>query len=91
MTQVLRVYGLSEDALRHRLAELCSAPGVEVTLSVSGRHATVALTAPAEELETRLSRYQNALVGSEGMLVYYFVLDQKDTKKAFTALTGRQQ
>lgn len=53
MTQVLRVYGLSEDAIRHRLADLCAAPGVEVTLSVSGGHATVTLTAPDGEMEHR--------------------------------------
>lgn len=51
MTQVLRVYGLSEDALRHRLADLCADPGVGVTLSVSGDHATVTLTAPDGEIE----------------------------------------
>ena len=44
---------------------------------------------PAEELEERLSLYENATVGSEGMLVYYFVLDQKETEKALEALTGR--
>ncbi len=51
MTQVLRVYGLSENALRHRLADLCAAHGVGVTLSVSGDHATVTLTTPDEEME----------------------------------------
>ena len=44
---------------------------------------------PAEELEQRLSLYENATVGSEGMLVYYFVLDKKETAKALEALTGR--
>ena len=44
---------------------------------------------PAEELEERLSLYENATVGSEGMLVYYFVLDKKETDKALRALTGR--
>ena len=44
---------------------------------------------PAEELEERLSLYENATVGSEGMLVYYFVLDKKETAKALEALTGR--
>ena len=44
---------------------------------------------PAEELEERLSLYDNATVGSEGMLVYYFVLDKKETQKALEALTGR--
>ncbi len=44
---------------------------------------------PAEELEERLSLYENATVGSEGMLVYYFVMDKKDTDKALQALTGR--
>ena len=44
---------------------------------------------PAEELEERLALYENATVGSEGMLVYYFVLDKKETDKALQALTGR--
>ena len=44
---------------------------------------------PAEEIEVRLSLYENATVGSEGMLVYYFVLDKKETQKALEALTGR--
>lgn len=44
---------------------------------------------PAEELEERLELYENATVGSEGMLVYYFVLDKKETQKALEALTGR--
>lgn len=44
---------------------------------------------PAEELEERLALYENATVGSEGMLVYYFVLDEKETAKALEALTGR--
>ena len=64
MTKVLRVYGLSEDALRHRLAELCADPSVGVTLSVSGDHAAVTLTAPdggmdalAAEARLRLNGY----------------------------------
>ncbi len=44
---------------------------------------------PAEELEERLALYENATVGNEGMLVYYFVLDKKETQKALDALTGR--
>ena len=44
---------------------------------------------PAEEIEERLALYENATVGSEGMLVYYFVLDKKETDKALEALTGR--
>ena len=44
---------------------------------------------PTEELTERLSLYENATVGSEGMLVYYFVLDEKETKIALEALTGR--
>ena len=44
---------------------------------------------PAEEIEERLALYQNATVGSEGMLVYYFVLDPKETDRALEALTGR--
>ena len=57
------------------------------------REALLSLSAlyPSEELEERLSLYQNATVGSEGMLVYYLVLNPSDTKKALTALTGRQQ
>lgn len=52
--------------------------------------ASLAHLYPAEELEERLARYQRATVGSEGMLVYYFVLDEKDAQKALSALTGRQ-
>lgn len=44
---------------------------------------------PAEELEARLKLYENASVGSEGMLVWYFVLDDTDKEKALGALTGR--
>lgn len=44
---------------------------------------------PADELAERLALYENATVGSEGMLVYYFVLDQKETERALEALTGR--
>ncbi len=44
---------------------------------------------PADELAERLALYENATVGSEGMLVYYFVLDKKETQKALEALTGR--
>ena len=44
---------------------------------------------PAEEIEERLALYENATVGSEGMLVYYFVLDKKETQRALEALTGR--
>ncbi len=44
---------------------------------------------PAEEIEERLALYENATVGSEGMLVYYFVLDKKETDRALAALTGR--
>ncbi len=51
MTKQLRVYGLSEDALRHRLAEMCVDPSVGVTLSVCGGHGTVTLTAPEERME----------------------------------------
>ena len=51
MTKVLRVYGLSEDALRHRLAELCADPSVGVTLSFCEGHATVTLTAPDEGID----------------------------------------
>ena len=45
---------------------------------------------PAEELERRLALFENATVGAEGMLVYYFVLDSEQTQKALTILTGRQ-
>ena len=44
---------------------------------------------PAEELETRLALYNNATVGGEGMLVWYFVLNDSDTEKALGALTKR--
>ena len=50
---------------------------------------TLAELYPAEELAERLALYENATVGSEGMLVYYFVLDKKETDKALQALTGR--
>ncbi|MBE6629290.1 MAG: hypothetical protein E7624_00390 [Ruminococcaceae bacterium] len=55
------------------------------------QEALISLSAlyPTEELEARLALYQNATVGSEGMLVYYFVLDKKETKLAIEALTGR--
>ncbi len=51
--------------------------------------ASLAELYPAEELEARLALYQNATVGNEGMLVFYFVLDKKETAKAMEALTGR--
>ena len=41
------------------------------------------------ELAERLALYENATVGSEGMLVYYFVLDKKETDRALEALSGR--
>ena len=44
---------------------------------------------PTQELESRLSLYQNATVGNEGMLVYYLVLNKEETRKAIEALTGR--
>jgi hypothetical protein len=44
---------------------------------------------PADELAERLALYENATVGSEGMLVYYFVLDKKETDRALEALSGR--
>ena len=44
---------------------------------------------PAEEIAERLTLYENATVGSEGMMVYYFLLDKKETDKALQALTGR--
>ena len=44
---------------------------------------------PAEELAERISLYENATVGNEGMLVYYFILDEKETQKALQSLTGR--
>ena len=50
---------------------------------------TLADLYPTEEIKERLDLYENATVGNEGMLVYYFVLDKKETKKALEALTGR--
>ena len=41
---------------------------------------------PAGELESRLALYKNATVGSRGAMVYYFVLDPEDTRKALAAL-----
>lgn len=63
MTKVLRVYGLSEDALRHRLTEWCADPTVGVTLSVCGDHATVTLTAPAEEMDAFVAQVSLDLSG----------------------------
>lgn len=64
MTQELRVFGLPEDALRHRLADLLEDRSVEVTLSVCEGHGMVTLTAPpeavadlAEEIGVRLNGY----------------------------------
>ena len=44
---------------------------------------------PAEELSARLAAYEGAHVGSEGMLVYYFVLECAQAKVALEALNGR--
>ena len=45
MAKVLYVYGLSEDALGHRLADLCADPAAGVTFSVSQGRGTVTLSA----------------------------------------------
>lgn len=61
MTKVLYVYGLSEDALGHRLAELCADPAAGVTFSVCDGRGTVTLSAddPAltDEVVSRLAGY----------------------------------
>ena len=51
--------------------------------------ASLAALYPAGELENRLALYKNAAVGSKGAMVYYFVLDQKDTRKALAALSEK--
>lgn len=51
MTQELRVFGLPEDALRHRLADLLEDTSVAVTLSVCEGHGIVTLTASPEAVE----------------------------------------
>lgn len=63
MTKALYVYGLSEDALRHRLADLQGDPAVGVTLSVSGDHATVTLTAPDDAIEEWVAEASLCLSG----------------------------
>lgn len=64
MTKELRVFGLTEDALAHRLADLMADPVMEVTLSVFEGDATVTLSAPeevlpelCEEVNLRLNGY----------------------------------
>ena len=61
MPRVLYVYGLSEDALGHRLAELCADPAAGVTFSVRDGRGTVTLStdAPAltDEVVSRLTGY----------------------------------
>lgn len=74
---------------RRRAQELMAALRVYLQSEYEALSSLAALY-PAEELEERLSLYQNATVGSEGMLVYYFVLDPEDTERALFALTGRQ-
>ncbi len=64
MTKVWYVYGLSEDALGHRLADLPSDPVAGVTFSVAAGRGTVTLTADeaaydglAQEITSRLEGY----------------------------------
>lgn len=64
MTKELRVFGLPEDALRQRLADLLEDASVEVTLSVCEGHGVVTLSASpsavealAEEVSLRLTGY----------------------------------
>lgn len=60
MTREIRTYGLSEDALRERLADLTADQAVAVTLSYELGHGTVTVPnqeAPVAEVETRLLGY----------------------------------
>lgn len=47
---------------------------------------TLAKLYPAEELKTRLSLYENAVIGSKGDLVYYFVLGDEANARAREAI-----
>lgn len=51
MTREIRTYGLSEDALRERLADLLADTTVAVTLSFRDGHGSVTVTADPEVLE----------------------------------------
>lgn len=44
---------------------------------------------PAEELEARLACYEQALVGREGALVYYFALPREEAERAKGALLSK--
>ncbi len=44
---------------------------------------------PAEELQARLACYEEALVGREGTLVYYFALPREQAQRAKTALLAK--
>lgn len=61
MTKVLYVYGLSEDALGHRLAEWCADPAAEVTFSVAAGRGVVTVSADdptlADEVAACLAGY----------------------------------
>lgn len=61
MTKVLYVYGLSEDALGHRLAEWCADPSVEVAFSVAAGRGVVTVSADnptiADEVAVCLAGY----------------------------------
>ena len=58
MTKELYVYGLSEDALGHRLADLCADPAAGVAFSVDRGWGTVTVEAEwAEEAKTCLMGY----------------------------------
>lgn len=58
MTKVLYVYGLSEEALGHRLAELCADPAAGVTFSVCDGYGVVRVNeASADEAEACLMGY----------------------------------
>ena len=64
MTQELRVFGLSEDALRHRLADLLEDRSVEVTLSVCEGHGIVTVTASSEAVADLTEEIRLRLSGS---------------------------
>jgi len=46
---------------------------------------------PGDELKTRLARYRDALVGTSGNIVYYFVMDPQTASGARDALLSALQ
>ena len=71
-----------------RLCDRTKAPEFKQSLRTYLQNEREALSSladlyPAKELEERLALYENATVGSEGMLVYYFVLASKAVTNSF--------